>query len=141
MTPFSDPQVAAVFDRAPPRVRRKLLALRRLILETAASLDGVGPIEETLKWGEPAYLPALSGSGTTVRLGWKPAAPDEVSLLFHCQTTLVPDFRARHGDRLRFDGKRRIVLDVATALPRAELADCIAAALTYHSDRRRRRRA
>ena len=143
MTPLSDPEVAAAFDRAPPRVRRKLLALRRLILETAASLDGVDAIDETLKWGEPAYLPSKRGVGTTVRLGWNPDTADEVSLLFHCQTTLVADFRERHAGVFRFEGNRRIALGVAEALPRAALADCIASALTYHRDKKRgaRRRA
>jgi hypothetical protein len=52
--PIKNPDVAATFDSYPPKFRRKLLALRKLILETAESTEGVGAIEETLKWGEPA---------------------------------------------------------------------------------------
>jgi hypothetical protein len=37
------------------------MRLRQLILDTAARLD-VGPLEETLRWGEPAYV-------TTTRSG------------------------------------------------------------------------
>jgi len=48
---FANPAVAAVFAAYPARVRAKLLALRRLILETAAKTPGVGALEETLKWG------------------------------------------------------------------------------------------
>jgi len=70
MHPFQNPAVAEVFAVCPPGMRRKLLALRRLIFETAAKIDGVGEIEETLKWGEPAYLMAETRSGSTVRVGW-----------------------------------------------------------------------
>jgi hypothetical protein len=46
---IKNPEVAAVFKSYPQNVRTKLLFLRRLILETAASTKGVGEIEETLK--------------------------------------------------------------------------------------------
>ncbi len=62
--------VAAVFAGFPERVRRRLLEVRDLIFETAADIEGVGPLTETLKWGEPAYLTGATGSGTTIRLGW-----------------------------------------------------------------------
>ena len=39
---FDNPDVAAVFDSYPKDVRNPLLRLRQLILETAASTDGVG---------------------------------------------------------------------------------------------------
>src|SRR5690348_13499501 len=60
--------VDAVFAAYPPALRKKLKSLRRLILETAKKTAGVGPLEETLKWGQPSYLPVRSGSGTTVRI-------------------------------------------------------------------------
>ncbi len=58
--------VARAFAAYPPGMRRKLLALRELILRTAAATGGVGPIEETLKWGEPAYVTSQTGSGSTI---------------------------------------------------------------------------
>jgi hypothetical protein len=48
-----DPSVAEVIESVLPAIRPKLLALRRLIFETAGSTEGVGPITETLKWGNP----------------------------------------------------------------------------------------
>ena len=69
--PFSNEAVAETFDSYPPNMRRALLALRSLIFETAASTDGVGVLEETLKWGEPAYLTSESRSGSTVRIAWQ----------------------------------------------------------------------
>jgi len=68
MRRFSDPQVAALFKAYPAAVRAKLMALRELVLDTAARTAGVGPLTETLKWGQPSYLTEETGSGTTVRI-------------------------------------------------------------------------
>lgn len=64
----SSPKVAAAFSSYPTRVRTKLLALRRLILDTAKRTNGVGPLEETLKWGQVSYLTTDSKSGSTIRI-------------------------------------------------------------------------
>jgi hypothetical protein len=132
MKPFANTAVAQTFATYPPEMRSKLLALRELILRTAASTDGVGDIEETLKWGEPAYLTAASGSGSTVRIAWKKARPTEYALYFNCQTTLVETFRALFPDDFRFEGNRAIVFNASDAVPTDALVFCIAAALTYH---------
>ncbi len=50
-SPGPKPAVAKVFDGYPPNVRRKLLALRSLIFQTAARTEGVGELLETLKLG------------------------------------------------------------------------------------------
>ncbi len=125
------------FTEAPPAARAYLKALRTLILETARATPGAGTLTETLKWGEPAFLTEATKSGTTIRLGWKPAEPGIVRLLVHCSTTLVNDWRAHYADTLEFEGTRAIRLDTATPLPRAKLAHCIAMALTYHARKAR----
>lgn len=126
------PEVAKVFAAYPRPVRQKFVTVRQLILKTAAADEAIGPIEETTKWGEPAYLTTATGSGTTVRLGWKPAKPDRFAVLFHCRTTLVDDFRTLFADELDFEGNRAILLRVADPVPKKPLAACIAMALTYH---------
>lgn len=136
MTPFRDPKVAAVFEGYPPRVRRKLLTLRELILDVAAKTEGVGAIEEALRWGEPAYLTPETRSGTTVRIAWKASAPDQVGMYFHCQTNLVAGFREQFSDQLHFEGNRGIVLRRSERVPKKALAVCIATALTYHRDKK-----
>lgn len=132
MTAIADPDVAAVFQGYPPKVRRRALALRKLIFRTAQKTDGVGPLEETLKWGEPAYLTSETGSGTTVRVAWKRSDPDHCGLYFHCQTPLVETFRSMFGERLRFEGNRAILFHVDEPVPEKEVAQCLALALTYH---------
>ncbi len=53
--PFANAAVAQAFEACPPLARKKLLALRELIFDTAAGTPGVGALEEeSLKWGEPA---------------------------------------------------------------------------------------
>ncbi len=118
-------------------MRRKLMALRKIILETAASTEGVGEIEETLKWGEPAYVTAQSKSGSTVRIGWKKSAPSQYAMYFHCQTNLVETFRTLFPNEFRFEGNRAIVFTESDTVPRDALAFCVAAALTYHRKRAR----
>ena len=115
MRPIKDAAVARVFAGYPSRMRRKLMALRELIFKTASSTDGVGAIEETLKWGEPAYLTSETGSGSTIRVGWKRSNPAQYAMYFHCQTNLVETFRSLYD-----------------VLPVASPSICIAAALTYH---------
>ncbi|WP_407149159.1 DUF1801 domain-containing protein [Bradyrhizobium sp. ORS 86] len=121
----------ALFDAYPAPVKAKLLALRRLILDTAKATRGVGALEETLKWGQPSYLTTETGSGSTVRIDQVKAAADQVAVYFHCQTNLVETFRELYPE-LSYSGNRAILLDVADKLPEAALRHCVALALTYH---------
>jgi len=132
MTPFTNPAVAQVFEAYPPQVRGKMLALRELVLRTAAKTSGVGPLEETLKWGEPAYLTTQSKSGSTVRMDWKAKRPEQYSMYFNCQTKLVETFKTLFPKDFQFEGNRAIVFKLADAVPLDSLAFCVAAALTYH---------
>ena len=131
-----DEAVATAFDDMPPAVRAKLLHLRSLIFEVAAATDGIGPLTETLKWGEPAYLTAATGSGSTIRLGRPRKTQDRYAVYFNCRTTLVQSFRTLFADRFAFDGNRAIVFTLADTVPEAELSICIAMALRYHLDKR-----
>ncbi len=107
------------------------MALRELILSTAATTPGVGNVEETLKWGEPAYV-TKNGSGSTVRIDWKARTPDKYAMYFHCRTNLVATFRKRFPGKFRFDGDRALVFGMEDVLPTNALTTCVAAALTYH---------
>ncbi len=135
MKSIKNADVAAAFAAYPPKFRRKLLALRRLILETAGSTEGVGEIEETLKWGEPAYLTSQTKSGSTVRIAWKPSAPIHYAMYFNCQTNLVDMFREWFPDSFEFDGDRSIVFAGDDVVPVEPLSVCIATALTYHRNK------
>jgi hypothetical protein len=131
LPPIAHPAVQAVFDSYPPKLRSKLLALRQLIINTAASTAGVGALEETLKWGEPAYVTTQSKLGSTVRIDRK-KNQDRYAIYFNCNTTLVDTFRSMFPHSFTFEGNRALVFDMTDALPVDELGFCIAMALTYH---------
>lgn len=123
--------VAKVFNLYPADVREKFLTVRRLIL-TEAKATNTGPLTETLKWGEPAYLTEATKAGTTLRLGVSRHAQDCGALFLNCQTALAEDFRAMFGDTIRTEGNRAILFAMAQDLPETVLSYCIRAALTYH---------
>ena len=128
--------IARAFDAFPAAPRRKLLQVRRLIYTSAAANSEIGSITETLKWGQPSYVPSTPKQGTAVRLGWSEKTPEAISLFVHCQTTLVDTYRTLVGDELSFEGNRAIVVPITPALPKAALKLCIEAAFTYHKNKR-----
>ena len=132
--------VEAVFSTYPAPVKARLLALRRLIFDTADTTDGVGALEETLKWGQPSYLTPESKSGSTIRIDQVKAEAGRYAVYFHCQTDLVETFRELYPE-LRYGGNRSILLDAGEKLPEAALRHCVALALTYHLRKRKAVRA
>jgi Domain of unknown function (DU1801) len=132
---FADKAVASVFKAYPADVRRRLMALRALVFETAAATDGVGRLTETLKWGQPSYLTEETGSGSTVRID-RLRKGDGYTVYFHCQSGLVGQFKAIYPDTFRYDGKRAIVFEAKDRLPKRALAHCIGLALTHHLRRK-----
>ncbi|WP_076591550.1 DUF1801 domain-containing protein [Herminiimonas arsenitoxidans] len=131
MKPFAHHQVQAKFDAYPAKARRRLLALRELVFQTAENTDGVGQLEESLKWGEPAYV-GKNKAGTTIRMDWKEKDPLNYAMYFHCQTSLIEMFRTMFPQDFTFQGNRALILKLEDEPPQDALAICIAAALTYH---------
>ena len=130
-SPFDDTEMQSVFDRYPPEMRAKLMRLRELIFEVAAGIEGVGELEETLKWNQPSYLTAASRAGTTIRIDEVKGSPQHYALFVNCQTSLVENWRLLFP-ALEFDGNRAIIFDLAEELPTEAVKDAIGLALTYH---------
>jgi hypothetical protein len=136
-----DPAVDAVFAAYPKPLRARLLALRRLIFDTAKTTKGVGALQETLKWGQPSYLTPETKSGSTVRIDQVKSATNQYAVYFHCQTDLVETFRELYPKELRYGGNRSILLNAQDEIPEAPLRHCVALALTYHLNKRKPGRA
>ena len=132
--PFHKAEVEAAYAAFSASARDRLLAARTLIFREAED-PLIGPLTETLKWGEPSYLTEESGSGSTVRLGVTKAG--RAALFVHCATTLIADFKDLYSDLLEFEGKRALLLPDAPAHTDA-LSHCIRLALTYHTRRKAR---
>jgi hypothetical protein len=133
---FQDPSVEAVFAGYTEPVRSRLLHLRRLILQTAAENNAVGPLEEALRWGQPSYLTTQSKSGSALRIDQLKGAPGRYALYFNCKTDLGATFRDLYSGVLAFGGNRSILLDANQPAPDEALRHCIALALTYHQTKR-----
>ena len=137
---FSDPAVAAAFDAYPKPLKARLLALRRLIFDTARTVEGVGPLQETIKWGQPSYLTPQTKSGSTIRIDRMKSA-NQYAIYFHCQTNLVETFRELYPAELSYGGNRSIILDADEKIAEPALRHCVALALTYHLNKRKIARA
>jgi|TARA_B110000211_G_C13859686_1_gene455936 hypothetical protein len=123
------PELESKFASYPIEAQKQLENVRRLIL-TVAQDNGLGAVEETLKWGEASYL--VNG-GSTIRIDWKPKDPDVIKVYFHCQTTLVETFKEIYRDDFEYEGKRAIVIPLNAEVKEGPLGHCIELALKYHS--------
>ena len=128
--------VATVFASYPEAVRSRLFGLRQLILDTAEETNGVGAIEETLKWGQPAYLTSETGSGSTIRIApTEPASGHDYAMYFICHTDLVQTFERMFGHVFTYGRNRALLFNVSDEIPEAQLRECVAMALTYHQSK------
>jgi hypothetical protein len=96
-----------------------------LVYETAASIEAIGEIEETLKWGEPSYLTPISKT-----------QKEQYSIFFKCTANLVPAFKEKFPQKFKFGGNRSIDFNLNDHVPVKELKQCIALALTYHRNKK-----
>lgn len=135
--PFADKKVKSVFDAYPRSLRTRLDQVRDIIFEVASETEDIGPIEETLKWGQPSYLTCETNSGTTVRIdrmGWE---KDKYCLFVHCQSGVLDQFRAAFGKQFDYDGNRGVILDAKNELPEEAIRHFVWLALTYHIRKKR----
>jgi len=133
---INNPEVVAVFKSYPKKIRAKLMFLRQLILETASATEGVGELEETLKWGEPSYLTPKTKSGSTIRIAWKKTQEEQYAMYFKCTANLVIAFRERYPTEFKYGGNRSIIFKIDDEIPVKELKSCISLALTYHLNKK-----
>ena len=115
-----------------------MLALRRLIFDTARTTKGVGALQETLKWGQPSYLTPETKSGSTIRIDQVKSAANQYAVYFHCQTDLVETFRELYPTRIAaMAATEASCWTPRTKLPEPALRHCVALALTYHLNKRK----
>ena len=123
-------QIAKFFDAMPVDVAQLLRDARLEIFRISGEAEGIGPLTETLKWGEPAYLTEAPKTGTTLRLG---QIGGRAAVMVPCSTTIIEDARAVFGEQPEFSGKRGLILGGE----RQVFDYVVNAALTYHIRKRR----
>ncbi|MCF6300326.1 MAG: DUF1801 domain-containing protein [Proteobacteria bacterium] len=129
MRKIENHEVADVFNSYPKHIRQKMMFLRQLVLDTTSEIEGIGKLEEAIRWGDPSYLTKY---GSTIRVGWKKSKPSQYAMYFHCNTKLVDIFKKLYRDKFKFEGNRAIVFDKDEEIPIEELKHCISLSLTYH---------
>lgn len=122
------PEVHQKIAAYPDAIRVIMEQLRDLIIETASEMDLTGPMEISLKWGEPTFK---TRNGSPVRIGWKAKTPDQYAIYFICTTPLVETFRRVYGGLFDYEKNRAIVFNLNDTIPVNELKDCISLALDY----------
>ena len=130
MIPFKEPSVKERFLDFDKPIREKLLLIRALIFEVASRHKEIRKLTETLRWGQPSYIPEETNSGTLIRLDTYPAKKDHFAIYFHCQTYLILNFKEMFP-QLKYDVKRAIFFRVDERLPKDVLKMCFYEALTY----------
>ncbi|PVB62847.1 DUF1801 domain-containing protein [Labrenzia sp. 011] len=113
-----------------------MLDLRRLIHDTARENDGIGVLEETLKWGQPSFLTVRPKTGTTIRIDRDTSPRGDYSLFVSCRSSLVSQWRGLFP-HLTFGGDRSVHFRLEDPMPVNELRQMITMALTYHSGKRK----
>ena len=115
-------------DTYPKNARTLFIKIRTLIYDVVNE-EQLGEVSESLKWGEPSYAVI---KGSPMRMSWKAKYPQQISLYFNCNTTLIETFNELYADALQFKGNREIVIPFSSPIPQDELKDCISMALRYH---------
>ena len=130
--PFQDSDIENIYNAFPPPIQKNCLKLRSAIFDIAKKHLEIGPIEETLRWGEPAYLTSKSKSGSMIRIHHKQNKPYDFALYFLCNTTLVAQFKQQFPKTFTFRGNRALEFMVNQPLPMKQINNCIYQALTYY---------
>jgi len=102
---FNNPKIKNIFDSFDPINAKKLLRIRELIFKTAANIDSVGDVTETLKWGEPSYAPLKQRVGSPIRLN-QLKSKNGFALYFNCQSNLITTFKQLYPSTFRYEGNR-----------------------------------
>ena len=126
--PEISPPLHEVMSHWPEGVRSIAARLRELIHEASEEAN-IGPVEESLKWGQPSFSNGKPGS--PLRLGYREGDTYPVRIYVHCGTTLIDQFRTRFTG-LHFEKNRAVCLSTEEPLPEDILKTCFALALTYH---------
>lgn len=108
---------------------------RTLFHDIAADND-LGVLDETLKWGQPAWRPKRPRTGSTLRMMWNAQTPDRLALFVDCKTDLAARMQTLYPDLPDNDGQRQLGIDLTAPLPVQAIGHLAQMTFRYHLDRR-----
>ncbi|MEM1037860.1 MAG: hypothetical protein AAGI12_00145 [Pseudomonadota bacterium] len=130
-----DAAVQKAFAALPPSASKILLQVRERILAQSTANATIGPVTETLKWGQPSYLTEKTQAGSTLRLST--TKEDQKPAIFvHCQSGLADEIRDLYGDTLSVPDQRHVVLPHMMEDHAQTIDHVIALVLTHHARKR-----
>lgn len=127
---MTDP-VSHITSLWPAEAQLKFAHIRTLILDVGADAD-IGPLTESLKWGQPAWRPDRPRTGSTLRLNWSDKLPQTLALFVDCKTTLAADMLAAYPHDFQYESNRAMRMQLNTPLPEGAIAHLAHATFTYH---------
>ncbi len=128
--------LAALIATWPAPARDALLTCRNLFHQISKD-RALGPLDEALKWGQPAWRPVKPRTGSTLRLWWSDAQPDHLAVFVDCKT----DLAARMGDLYpqlpENDLQRRLSFSLDAPFPEQAMSHLADMTFAYHLNKRR----
>lgn len=115
----------------PAQAQVRFGEIRALIRDVAQTLD-VGPIEESLKWRQPAWRPTRPRTGSTLRLNWDSGAPQSIALFVDCKTTLASEMFAAYPYDFAYESNRALRLALDATLPHEAIRFLAERTFSYH---------
>ncbi|MEM6372960.1 MAG: hypothetical protein AAF727_09300 [Pseudomonadota bacterium] len=132
-----DPHILTQISQWPAAAQTHLLGVRSILLDAANAAD-LGPLDEALKWGQPAWRPRHARTGTTLRTGWSADRPAYLMVYVDCKTDLASQMSTRFPGQYQNDARRSLAFDPATPLPTEALSQLAYLTFTYHRRKRAR---
>lgn len=118
----------------PQQAKDQFCEIRALILAAAEQAD-VGVVEESLKWGQPAWRPKRARTGSTLRLNWQDNSPQTIALFVDCKSTISATMRDIYPHDFQYESNRGLRLYLGTPLPEQAIDHLARLTFTYHRKR------
>ncbi|WP_299768522.1 hypothetical protein [uncultured Tateyamaria sp.] len=119
----------------PDEAQTHFLRLRSIVHDVATSAD-IGPLDESLKWGQPAWRPKRPRVGSTLRVDWSPTTPNRLMAFVDCKTDLAAQMDNRFPQQFHNDGRRALGFDLDAPLDEDAVWQLAHITLTYHRAKR-----
>lgn len=119
----------------PAPAQSHFVRLRSIVHDVATKAE-IGPLDESLKWGQPAWRPKRARTGSTLRVDWSPATPDRLMAYVDCKTNLAAQMDTRFPGQFHNDGRRALGFSLRTALDEDAVWQLAHLTLTYHRAKR-----
>lgn len=115
--------------------RDALLTSRRLFHQISED-RGLGPLDEALKWGQPAWRPVKPRTGSTLRLDWSDTHPKHLAVYVDCKTDLAARMHDLYPDLAENDLRRRMSFALDAPFPEQALSHLADMTFAYHLNKR-----